>query len=187
MGRIIKIKGTSVIDALEAVRKREGEQRLGEIIGSLDAASRDVFRRGLLPTNYYSLDAFVAFLEAGLRLSGDDERILIQRSGAVAERQLTGLYRVFVKLGSPEFVVRRISVIHQTYFVGTAVQVHALQPGEARIRYLGFGKQHRLMEYVMIGFYQKALEICGARNIQAQMSVPMATDGAYCELCVTWQ
>jgi hypothetical protein len=39
MGRIIKLKGTSFIDAMDAVRKREGEQRFGEIVRSLDAAS----------------------------------------------------------------------------------------------------------------------------------------------------
>jgi hypothetical protein len=185
-GALICIKGTSVLDALEAARNREGEQRLDQIVESLTPAFREVFESPILPTCYYSLDAFVAFLQAGFRLGGDDERILIKRTEAVAERQLTGLYHMFVKLGSPEFVVRRITTIHQTFFSGIGISVE-LRPGDACLRYTGFRKQHRLMEYVLIGFYQKALQICGAREVRAEMSVPMADDAEFCELHVTWK
>ncbi len=185
-GDPIRIKGTSIIDAVEAARKREGEQRLSQIIASLQPQLRQVFENGMVPTGYYSLDAFVAFLEAGLRLGGDDERILIKRTEAVVERQLTGLYRVFIKLGSPEFVIRRLTTIHPTYFTGIGITIE-LERGDARIRYTGFRKQHRLMEYVIIGFYQKALQICGARGVRVQMSVPMADEARFCELQVTWR
>jgi hypothetical protein len=182
----VRIKGTSILDAVEAARKREGEQRMAQIMESLPPRLRQVFDNGILPTSYYSLDAFVAFLEAGFRLGGDDERILIKRTEAVVERQLTGLYRVFIKLGSPEFVVRRITTIHQTYFTGIGIDVE-LRDGDARIRYTGFRAQHRLIEYVLIGFYQKALQICGARDVRAQVSVPLADDPPFCEVHVTWQ
>ena len=185
-GAPIQIKGTSVLDALEAARNREGEQRLARIVESLTPAFREVFESPILPTCYYSLDAFVAFLEAGFRLGGDDERVLIKRTEVVAERQLTGLYHMFVKLGSPEFVVRRITTIHQTFFNGIGISVE-LRPGDACLRYTGFRKQHRLMEYVLIGFYQKALQICGAREVRADMSVPMADGAEFCELHVTWK
>lgn len=186
LGVPVRIKGTALLDTVEAARKREGEQRLAQIVQSLLPPFRHVFENGIVPTSYYSLDAFVAFLEAGFRLGGDDERILIKRTEAVAERQLTGLYRVFIKLGSPEFVIRRITTIHQTFFTGVGISVE-LRHGDARVRYSGFRKQHRLMEYVMFGFYQKALQICGAREARAQMSVPMADDAEFCELHITWQ
>ena len=185
-GEPIRIKGTSLLDAIEATRKREGEERLAQIVESLLPPFRHVLEGGIVPTGFYSLDAFVAFLEAGFRLSGDDERILIKRTEAVAERQLTGLYRVFIKLGTPEFVVRRITTIHQTFFTGIGISFE-LGHGDARVRYTGFRKQHRLIEYVMIGFYQKALQICGARNVRALMSIPMADDVEFCELHLTWQ
>jgi hypothetical protein len=182
----IRIKGTSLLDSVEAARKREGEQRLAQIVESLLPPFRDIFEKPIVPTSYYSLDAFVAFLEAGFRLGGDDERVLIKRTEAVAERQLAELYRVFIKVGSPEFVVQRIITIHQTFFTGIGISVE-LQPGDARIRYTGFRKQHRLIEYIMIGFYQKALQICGGREVRAEMSVPIADGGEFCELHVTWQ
>lgn len=55
------------------------------------------------------------------------------------------------------------------------------------IRYTGFSKQHRLIEYIMIGFYQKALQICGGREVRAEMSVPIADGAEFSELHVTWQ
>lgn len=185
-GDPIRIKGTSVLDTIEATRQREGEQRLAQIVASLAPPLRQVFENRIVPTSYYSLDAFCAFLEAGLRLGNVDERILITRTEAVAEQQLTGLYRAFVKSGSPAFVVQRITTIHQTFFTGIGITVE-LETGHARIRYSGFRQRHRLIEYVMIGFYQKAIQICGGREVRAEMSIPMADDAEYCELHVAWQ
>ena len=183
----IKLKGTSFQDAIAALKRREGERRYTEIIAALPPPCRRVFEGIIVPTSYYSLDAFVAFLEAGLRLSGDDEQILIKRSEAVAEHQLGDTYRTFIRHGAPRLVIERIATIHRTFFVGAQVQVESKNERSATIRYVGFRKEHRLIEYIQIGFYRKALDMCGARGVVVEASVPIAAGREYCELSISWR
>jgi hypothetical protein len=183
----IRLKGTSFQDAIAAVKRREGERRYGEIVASLPLECRRVFEGVIVPTSYYPLDAFVAFLDAGLRLSGDDERILIKRSEAVAEHQLGDTYRSFIRPGAPHLVIERIATIHRTFFAGAQIQVESKSKTSASIRYVGFRKEHRLIEYIQIGFYRKALDLCGARGVVVEASVPIAEGREYCELSISWR
>jgi hypothetical protein len=183
----IQLKGTSFLDTIAATQRREGDRRYREIVASLEPIHRKVFESVVVPTRYYPLDALVAFLAAGFQLSGDDERLLIRRSEAVAEQQLTGIYRTFVRPGSPEFVIQRIAVIHQTYFAGCQVILSGVDQGSATVRYVGFRKEQRLIEYIQIGFYNKALDICGARGVVVVPTVSIAEGRDYSELSITWR
>ena len=113
--------------------------------------------------------------------------MLIGRTEAVIERQLHGIYRVFVRLRSPESIIKRIVIIHRTYFTGASVGFDLPRPGRAIVKYGGFEKHHRLLEYVIIGFYRKALELCGAKRVQVMVTVPIVQGGGSCELTITWR
>jgi hypothetical protein len=184
---MVKIKGSALLDTIRTVKGREGEHRYEAIVALLDDETKTIFQGAIFDASWYPLNGFVAFLAAGLRLSGDDERVLIRRSEAVVERQLRGIYRVFVRLRSPESVIKRIGTIHQTYFTGVDIRFELPEPGRAKIQFSGFEAQHRLLEYVLIGFYRKALELCGAKFVVAEFTVPMAGSGRVCELSVTWR
>ena len=182
----VSLKGSAVLETVQAIKARSGDEGYEKIVGTLDDDARTMFRRVILPTAWYPLDAFVRFLEADLRESaGGNERVLIERSEIVIDRQLRGIYRLFVKFGSPEFVLKRISIVHMTYFNGVNIEIN-LKPGRAVIRYTGFEPQHRLMGYSIIGFYRKALEISGAKGVQVSFATPIGDSKGYAELVATW-
>jgi hypothetical protein len=112
--------------------------------------------------------------------------VLIKGSEEVIERQLRGIYKVFVKLGSPEFVLKRIAAVHATYFQGVDIKVEMMGPGNATIRYTGYEKQHRIIGFAIIGFFRKALEISGAKNVQAGFATPIEAGKGYAELAISW-
>ena len=182
----VRIKGTAVVDAIRAVRTREGERRFRDLVALVDEPFRAMFLGEIFDAAWYPLDAYVAFLAATLKYSGEDEKVLTARSEAVIERQLHGIYRVFVRLKSPESIIKRIVTIHSTYFTGASVGFDLPTPGRAIVKYGGFEKHHRLLEYVIIGFYRKALELCGAKRVQVMVTVPIAQGGGSCELTITW-
>jgi hypothetical protein len=185
-GRAVKIKGTTLLDSIAAAKRREGEQRYAAILALLAPEFRSLFEAEIYDTSWYSLDAFVAFLEAGLCYTGDDPTVLTRRAEALIERQLTGIYRVFVNLRDPEYIVQRVATIHRVYFSGTSVEV-TTEDRHAVIRYVGFKAQHWLLDHTLIGFYRKALDMCGARDIVAKMTIPIAEGRAHSELQVSWR
>ena len=140
------IKGRVLLDTLAAVRERAGEQELSKIIKSLSNESRKVFESTILFSDWYPLDAFAEFLEVDVRETADGDReVLAKRSEKVVESQLRGVYKLFVKLGSPRFVITRISAVHETYFRGVKI-ILEFERHSATIRYVGFRKEHNIME-----------------------------------------
>jgi hypothetical protein len=184
---VADIKGRVLLDTLAAVRERGGEQGLSKIIKSLSNESRKVFESPILFSEWYPLDAFAEFLEVDVRetANGDREE-LARRSEKVVGAQLRGVYRIFVRLGSPKFVITRISAVHETYFRGVKI-ILEFEPYSATIKYFGFNQKQNIMEHVIIGFFRKALAMSGANRVDLKFAVPIAQAGPYSELAISWQ
>lgn len=184
---MLHIKGTVVLDTMEAIKGRAGQGELEKILSRLDEEEREVFRSAISPSSWYSCDAFARFLEVDIReTAGGNEEELIKRSEAVIERQLRGVYKMFVKLGSPAFVIRRIAAVHSTYFDGVQIIPEIKGPNSATIQYIGFSRNHRIMGFAIIGFYKKALEISGAKKVDVHFTVPIEAGEKFCELALAW-
>jgi len=185
---MVEIKGSVVSDAIKNVKTNFGDDMYNVIVSQLKPETRPIFEGGsILPISWYPLDAFLEFLEMDLKVTANgDEQELIRRSEKVIEGELSGIYKLFVKLGSPGFVLNRISSVHQTYFRGVDIEVELPGPGKAIMKYTGFEKQQRLVGMSIIGFYRKALEISGAKNVTAEFITPIEDDKGYCELALNW-
>jgi hypothetical protein len=183
-----EIKGATLIQSIEAIKARDGDHALAAIMAQLDPQSRSLFEGRILPWNWYSLDAFAAFLEADIRVTANNDReALILRSEKVIEAQLKGIYKVFIRFGSPAYVIKRIASVHETYFRGIHFIPEFDDSKQAVIKYMGFQSRHEILSYTIIGFYRKALEISGAKRVSANFTVPISAGGEFAELKITWE
>jgi hypothetical protein len=185
---MVEVKGSVVSDSIKAVKEHFGEQAYTAIVSQLQGEARELFERAsILSSSWYSLDAFTEFLEKDIKVTArGNEQELVKRAEVVIERQLSGIYKMFIRLGSPQFVLNRISVVHQTYFRGVDIAVSFPGPDKAILKYTGFAKQHRLIGLTIIGFYRKALEISGAKDVVAKFTTLIEQGMGYCELALTW-
>lgn len=86
-----EIKGTALIDTIKAIKARAGEQEFARIVGLLEGEAKTIFENQISPSSWYSLDAFVEFLETDIRETANGEReVLIALSEKVIEAQLCG-------------------------------------------------------------------------------------------------
>jgi hypothetical protein len=93
---------------------------------------------------------------------------------------------MFIKLGPPAFVIKRIASVHATYFNGVHIIPEVDDSNEAVIKYLGFESRHEILSYAIIGFYRKTLQISGAKQVTTKFTVPISAGGDYAELKITW-
>jgi len=184
---MVQIKGSSVQETISQIKRRTGDDSFNKILGLLDPEARKLFEGEIFASSWYSLDCFVRFLEVEIKvLANGNEEMITRGSEAVAERQLRGIYKAFVKLGSPEFVIKRVAAVHATYFQGVPIEVEVPAHGIAKVTYKGFEKQHRLMGLAIIGFFRKALEISGAKDVSVRFAVPIEEGKGFAELAITW-
>ncbi|HTT32599.1 MAG TPA: hypothetical protein VMH48_03270 [Methylomirabilota bacterium] len=185
---MVQIKGSAIQDTINQILRRSGDDALQKILDQLDNEARAVFQNEIFASTWYPLDVFTRFLELEIKiLAGGNEEMVTRGSEAVIERQLRGIYKAFVKLGSPEFVIKRIAAVHATYFDGVPIEVDMPAPRSAIVRYRGFQKQHRIMGFAILGFFKKALEISGAKDVALQFTVPIEQGGEFAELSINWR
>jgi hypothetical protein len=184
---MVQIKGSAIKETIEQIKSRAGEDAFQKILGELDNETRKVCETAIFSSSWYSLDLFTRFLEVEIRvLAGGNEEMVTRGSEAVIERQLRGIYKAFVKLGSPEFVIKRIAAVHATYFQGVPIEVQFQGDKRALVKYTGFEKQHRIMGFAIVGFFKKALEISGAKDVAIYFPTPIEVGKGYAELSIAW-
>jgi len=184
---MVQIKGSAIKETIEQIKSRAGEPAFQKILGLLDDETRKVLEGEIFSSTWYSLDLFTRFLEIEIKVLADgNEEMVTRGSEAVIERQLHGIYKAFVKLGSPEFVIKRIAAVHATYFQGVPIDVQLPGNGKALIKYTGFETQHRIMGFAIVGFFRKALEISGARDVVIYFLTPIEEGRGYAELSISW-
>jgi hypothetical protein len=184
---MVQIKGSAIKETIQQIKSRNGEEAFQKILGLLDEETRKICQGEIFSSSWYPLDLFCRFLEVEIRVLADGKEEMVTRgSEAVIERQLRGIYKAFVKFGSPEFVIKRIAAVHATYFQGVPIEVHTPGKGTALVRYTGFERQNRIMGFAIIGFFKKALEISGAKEVNIHFSVPIEEGKPFCELSIAW-
>jgi hypothetical protein len=185
---MLQIKGTVVGDSIRAVKSRLGDQAYDAVVSRLEGEARALFEEGLvLASGWYSLDAFAQFLEAAVEVTArGDARVLIKRAEELTERQLSGVYQAFAKLGAPEAVIEQLSAIHRTYYRGLDIEATVVGDGRASVVYRGLEKRHWVVGPTLIGFFRKALEMSGARDVSAEFATPIEDGKGFCELVLTW-
>src|SRR6201984_593977 len=185
---MVQIKGSAIKETIDQIKSRAGEEALQKILGLLDEETRTICQNEVFSSSWYPLDVFTRFLEVEIRVLADGKEEMVTRgSEAVIERQLRGIYKAFVKFGSPEFVIKRIAAVHATYFQGIPIEVQMQEDKRALVKYTGFEKQHRIMGFAIIGFFKKALEISGATDVVLRFTVPIEEGKAFSELSISWR
>lgn len=184
---MVHIKGSAIKETIEQIKSRAGDVAFQKILGLLDEETRKVFEGEIFSSTWYSLDLFTRFLEIEIKvLANGNEEMVTRGSEAVIERQLKGIYKAFVRFGSPEFVIKRIAAVHATYFQGVPIEVQMPEKNRAVVKYTGFEKQHRIMAFAIVGFFKKALEISGAKDVAIYFSTPIEEGRGYSELSIAW-
>lgn len=182
-----QIIGSAFSDTVAAIKARHGEEGLTKIINHLDGEAKLIFNSPIEPWKWYPLDAFVSFLDADITETADgDRRVLIERSKKVVEMQMRGVDSLIVNTDSPKYAINRIAVIHAAQLQGLQIIPEIEDGPRATIKYIGFEKHHDIFEWVVIGFYLKALEICGAKDVSAKFTIPISEGAAYSEILLTW-
>jgi hypothetical protein len=187
---MVEIKAIVVQGTADVLREHLGERRHQEVLDRLKGEARALFRDrlpALQPMAWVELDTFAQFLEEYVAISegGRGER-LVEYAEEVVERQLTTIYRVYVKLCRPESLIAKAAAMASTYFRGVRVEGSLQEKGRATVRYVGFQKQHHLVGVAIVGFWQKALRLCGAKDVQAVFTQPIEAGEAYAELSIAW-
>ncbi len=142
---------------------------------------------GLLATKWYPLALQLHLDEAIAAEAGGAREQVFRRLGAAsAERNLTGAHKDFLAPGDPLAFLERTPLIYSFYYDQGRRTFEKLGPQEGRIT--TFDAPHVSAEdcLTICGWYVRALEMCGAREVRVNEEQCRARGAASCRYRVQW-
>lgn len=180
------IKGTAVDASLRYVRERFGEATLDRVLAALPETDRAALGQGVLASSWYPMDAFLHFMQEAERQLGPQEPDLLRRMGrASSDYALKGIYKIFFKVGSPEFIIARAAPVFSSYYDTGQIKVVESVSGHAEMELVGFAGAREFCERVH-GWMERTLELSGARNVRLAHTACVHRGEAACRFEAIW-
>jgi len=185
----MQIKGTALAVMPGFISSKFGEVGYRRWMAAITPAARGAFDEGILPSCWYPLDETytqptIKMCELFYNGSLTGARELGCHS---ADHALNGVYRAFVRIGRPKFLVSRAAVILPAYFKPSAMESLHTGNGQAVIRITQFPEISEAVEHRIAGWMEKALEISGAVQPSVVITKSLAKGESHTEFMANWQ
>lgn len=182
------VRGLSANLAVKYIKQNFGEEGFAKVLESLDQQERDMFKGMMNPMGLYSAKAFINMINSADKLCGKGDYDICRQIGRFeAQEAFGGLYKVFLELGNPHFVIRRAPLAWRT--LNDAGDLEVEQTGDKYVRgkVSNFPDPHKAFCWDLVGYFEKVLEMSGAKNLDVKEIKCRCSGDDCCEFEVRWE
>lgn len=185
---MVEVSGLAVATIPLFIKENFGEEGVEKWKSKLDPEIFEIFNSSIKVNHWFDIQK--TFVEptkilCGLFYGGDYQAAW-KFGRFSADYGLKGVLKVFVKIGSINFLVKRASVIIPNYYTPMTMDIHTNEKGYAVLQIPDFPGIHPLIENRIGGWMERALEICGAKELQVEITKSLARGDDYTEFKVRW-
>lgn len=185
----MEVKGSSVNSVPEFVRVKFGE-RFDEWLDSLSEDSKKIMKDPIIPAiSWYPIKP--ALIEPTRKICelfyGNDEKGAWEAGRFSAEKGLIGVYKMFVRLGSPKFIIGRAATIFSSYYKPSKIEVAGESEKKVVLHIKEFPELERLVELRICGWIERALEISGSKSVHVALTKSLTKQDPVTEIVVEWK
>lgn len=185
---MIKIKGASLTPSLKFNKEVLGEDNFNKILSQLDEENQKIIKGNVLDSEWYPIDPLVNFTDVVYNtLLNKNDNALKQGSKVISAKQLTGIHKALLLLGSPEAIIEKMDSINSRYYQGIDIKTEYLDKTKLKVNYSGFEKSQRVQEIVTLGWWEAILEGVGAKNVTTELTKSLAAGTGSFEFIITWE
>lgn len=185
----MEVKGTAVASLPKFIKTSFGEEGYQKWLNSLSDTAKDIYSRNVLPSSWYPLEQMFTeptkavcdvFYNGSVQGAKDAGRYS-------ADYGLQGILKVFVKVGSPSFIIKRASSILPSYYKPSKIDVINTDTKRVDLRISEFPAYNDIIENRIIGWIERALEISGCKEVSIDVPKSKTRSDGYTDLIITWR
>jgi hypothetical protein len=182
------VKGNLVAARRRYVREKWGEDGADDVLRRLEGEPKRAFESEIMPFAWFGFDVLTAIdraiIDGPMR---GDVSLMKQFGNEVARNDLSTIYKMLLKLGSPSFIAKRSGVVYGTYVRGgsmTAIDVGStysrtvLAEGCLPLYFCTHG---------IPGWFGAALELSGGKHVKVSESACVHRGAKQCEWTASWE
>jgi len=185
---LISIKGSVLRTRLAFVQEVAPGDGLGRVLARLTEEERDTLT-SLLASAWYPFELGKHLDEAIVQVLGGGKTEFFEKLGeASAEKNLGagGVHRAFLVPGDPQAFLAKAPLIYSYYYSEGRRDYEKTGEKEAVLTTRGAGTFSAPDCLTVVGWYRRALEMCGAESPRVVEEECRATGGAVCRYRLSW-
>ncbi|MDD4907938.1 MAG: hypothetical protein PHJ00_02645 [Candidatus Omnitrophica bacterium] len=182
------LRGASIIAAVKFIREKYQDEGLARVLDSLEAQDRQIAGGSLNPMSFYPARVFINFSVAADKIFGAGDYEICRQIGYFeAGDTFTGLYKIFLDIANPYFVISRAGLAWK--MVHDAGELKIEQAGDKYVKgtITDFPDYHKSFCVDLAGYFTKVLELCGAKNVSIKETKCRCQGDDCCEYEVKWE
>ncbi|MBN8616371.1 MAG: hypothetical protein J0L92_37645, partial [Deltaproteobacteria bacterium] len=181
----VAVKGALVVALLDHLETELGSAESAHTLASIEPSQRQKLEGVILPMAWLPLSLFESLLSAMDRDHPDPLRA-IASGRAAAERELSTTHRLFLQTATPTTVLDRLPHLHRVYFSRGEARVAPVANG-TRVEVEGLGVESAALLGWLSGFWQRMLELAGARDVKVVATTSRARGDERSSVTLRWR
>ncbi len=185
----MEVKGISARSVVQYVKHKYNAD-YNKWFDALPEASKKIFSDLVKTNEWYSLQFGLTqpMRTVGSVFYNNDWKKAVWEMGRFsAEEALTGIYKIYVKMGSPKHIIERASRIMSAYFNPSEMKVIRSDKNSVVLHITRFDEPDEAIEYNIGGWIERALEISGCSNVSVQIPQSLARRDKVTEFVITFE
>ena len=182
----MEVRG-SVVSSIQNFVKEKQSEGYDKWLSALSDDSQDIMKR-VSTSKWYPIDAGVLEpTKIMCDLFYNDLKKGAWESGRYsAQMGLTGIYKVFVIVSTPAFLIKRAARILATFYTPTELEVVNSTDHSMVVHFTQLPTKNELLEFRISGWMERALEICGCKNLSLRITQSIAKGDKLFEVQISW-
>ncbi len=166
----MEIKGTAVKTVPNYIKEKH-QHVFEQWIESLPEQSRKIMDSPILSTEWYPLqEGIIIPMENLAKILSEEVNKVAWDMGAYSSQiALKGVYKIFVRIASPAFVIGRAANILETYYRPATINLAQREKGKIVLEFDNFLKADHLIMHRIAGWCYNTFEVVKAKNIEVNL------------------
>lgn len=185
----VDVKGAAVISIPIFILKKFGQADYEKWLGSLSPEARNVYSSPINKTVWFPLKMIMTEPTAKLceLFFNNSVRGAWECGRYSAEYSLKGVYKALIRLSSPQVIIKRAGSIMESYYRPSKMDVVDTGKAHVTVQITEFTEMDTYIENRIAGWMERALEICGCRNVTVTTTQSLVAFQQYTEFKIHWR
>ena len=187
---MMEVKGVLISTIPVFVKENFGQEGLEKWLDTLSSDARLLFEFKVKDSEWYDLKTYmlepVAFI-AQLFYQWNLEKAGWEMGRFALDHGFKGIYRMFLKVGKPEFFVGKGPQFASRFYRPAKIEVPFNERGNATVRITEFPEIDKTVEYRIGGWMQRGLELNGCKDVQVEITRSLMKGDPYTEYCIRYK
>jgi hypothetical protein len=182
-----QVKGTAVLASIRFVKETFGEEGLAKVTAHLEPEDAQRLESPILASAWYPVSFLLAVMKgAKAEFGGKMPDLITQMGRASADYAHTTVYKLVFKVGSPQWIISKASVIFSSYYDRGQMVVTESGPGFANVEVRDFGEPAPEFCERIAGWCVRTFELSGAKKVQLNHVTCVCKGAKACRFEGSW-